>query len=205
MLERGSKTSTVPVVWANFEFFRRDLNDFLSRLVSMDETWLYHYDPEIKQHQWSGGIAAHPVPNNSECKNPLGKFSPWFSGITTASFLFIDHHLKGQTINAKYYSFLLVKLKDILKETRRGKVTKVVLFLHVSASAHRAFATQKKLVYLGFQCLDHPPCSPDLAPSDYHLFPGLKNNCKVAVFRPPRRSLLPWRPGWTDNLLNFFF
>ena len=32
-------------------FFRRDPNDFLSRLVTMDETWLYHYDPETKQ-QW---------------------------------------------------------------------------------------------------------------------------------------------------------
>jgi len=31
------------------EFFRRDPNDFLSRLVTMDETWLYHYDPETKQ------------------------------------------------------------------------------------------------------------------------------------------------------------
>jgi len=31
------------------EFFRRDRNDFLSRLVTMDETWLYHYDPETKQ------------------------------------------------------------------------------------------------------------------------------------------------------------
>jgi len=31
------------------EFFRRDSNDFLSRMVIMDETWLYHYDPETKQ------------------------------------------------------------------------------------------------------------------------------------------------------------
>ena len=31
-----------------------------------------------------------------------------------------------------------------------------------------------------------------------------KNNWKVAIFRPTRRSLLPRRPGWTDNLLNFF-
>jgi len=31
------------------EFFRRDPNDFLSRLVTMDETCLYHYDPERKQ------------------------------------------------------------------------------------------------------------------------------------------------------------
>jgi len=51
-----------------------------------------------------------------------------------------------------------------------------VLFLHNNAPAHWALATQKKLACLGFQCLDHPHCSPDLAPSDYHLFPGLKNN-----------------------------
>jgi len=30
------------------EFFRRDPNYFLSRLVTMDETCLYHYDPETK-------------------------------------------------------------------------------------------------------------------------------------------------------------
>jgi len=35
-------------------------------------------------------------------------------------------------------------------------------------------ATQKKLAYLGFQCHDHQPYSPDLAPSDYHLFHALK-------------------------------
>ena len=36
-------------------------------------------------NQWSGGIAAHPAPKNSECKNPLEKFSPRFFGIKTAS------------------------------------------------------------------------------------------------------------------------
>jgi len=30
--------------------------------------------------QWSGGIVAHPAPKNSECKNPLEKFSPRFLG-----------------------------------------------------------------------------------------------------------------------------
>jgi hypothetical protein len=33
----------------HLEFFRRDPNDFLSRLVIMDETWLYHYEPETKE------------------------------------------------------------------------------------------------------------------------------------------------------------
>jgi len=85
-------------------------------------------------------------------------------------------------MNAEYYSSLLVQLKYILKEKRRGKLTKVVLFLHDSAPAHRALATQEELAYLGFQCLDHPPYSPDLAPSDYHLFPGLK---KKTIERSP--------------------
>jgi len=51
------------------EFFRRDPNDFLSRLVTMDETWLYHYDPETKQQsmEWR--------PSGSHCpkKNPSAK------------------------------------------------------------------------------------------------------------------------------------
>jgi len=131
--------------------------------------------------QWSGGIAAHPAPKNSGCKNLLEKFSPrifWdLDGI-----LLVDYLPKGKTINAENYSSLLVQLKDILKGKRRGKVTKVVLFLHDNAPAHRALATQKKLAYVGFQCLDHPPYSTYMAPSDYHLFPGLKKTIERSPF-----------------------
>jgi len=88
----------------------------------------------------------------------------------------------GQTINAEYYSSLLVQLKDIFKEKRRGNVTKGVLFLHDNAPAQLALATQKKLAYLGSPCLDHPPYSPDLALLDYHLFPGLKKQLKGCHF-----------------------
>jgi len=90
------------------------------------------------------------------------------------SILLIDYLPKDKTINAEYYSSLLVQLKDILKEKRREKFTTGVLFLHDNAPAQRALATQKKLAYLCFHCLDHPPYSPDVTPSDYHLFPGLK-------------------------------
>jgi len=86
----------------------------------------------------------------------------------------------------------------------RRKVTKGVLFLHDNAPTHWALATQKKLAYLGFHCLDHPPYSPDLAPSDYYLFLGLKNNWRVIIFRPMQLSLLLQWPGWMDNLMNFF-
>jgi len=56
------------------------------------------------------------------------------------------------------------------------------LFLHDNALAHRALATQKKLAYLGFQCLDHPPYSTDLAPSDYHPFSGQKKTIENSPF-----------------------
>jgi len=54
--------------------------------------------------------------------------------------------------------------------------------LQDNAPAHQALATQKKLTYLVFKYLDHPPYFPDLAPLDYHLFPGLKKQLKVRHF-----------------------
>ena len=138
----------------------------------MDETWLYHFDPETKK-QSSGGIAAHPTPKNFESKNLLENFLPKFVWDQDAVLL-IGYILKGRTIYAEYYLSLLVQLKDILKEKRRRKFSKGVLFLHDNAQVHRELATMKKLAYLGFQCLDHSPYSPDLAPKDSHLFPGLK-------------------------------
>jgi len=75
-----------------------------------------------------------------------------------------------------------VQLKDILKEKRHGKFTEGVLFLYDNAPAHRTLATQKKLACLGLHFLDHPPYAPDLAPSDYRLFPGLKQQLKGRHF-----------------------
>ena len=120
------------------------------------------------------------------------------------SFLLIDYLPKGQTINAEYYSSLLVQLKDILKAKRLGKFTKGVLFLHNNVLAHRSLATQKKLAYLGFQCLDHPPYSPDLAPSDYYLFPGLKNQLKGRHFLSDA-ELIAAAETWLDVQPSQFF
>jgi len=154
-------------------------------------------------NQWSGGIAAHPAPENSKRKNLLEKFSPWFFGIKTASSSLIMF-LKGQIINMEYYSSLSMQLKDILKEKRHRKVTKGVLFLHDNALAHWANATQKKLAYLGFQCLDHPPYSPILALSDYHLFPGLTKQLRGRHFLS-NAEVIAATETWLDGNLFFFF
>jgi len=97
-----------------------------------------------------------------------------------------------------------MQLKDILQEKRRGKLTKGVLFLHDNAPAHRALATQKKLAYQSFQCLDHPPYSPDLAPSHYRLFPGLKKQLKGRHFSSDA-EVIAATETWLDGQPSDFF
>ena len=153
-----------------------------------------------RYNQWSGGTAAHPAPKNSECKNLLEKFLPASILWDQERIILIDYLPKGQTINVEYHSSLLVQLKDILKEKCHGKVTKGVLFLHDNVPV---LATQKKLAYLGFHCLDHPPYSPDLAPSDYHMFPGLKKQLEGCHFSSDV-EVIAATETWLDRQPEFF-
>jgi len=98
-----------------------------ARLVTMDETWLYHYDPETKQQSMEWRHNSSPAPQKFRMQQSAGKVLASIFWDHDAIFL-IDYLPKGQTINAEYYSSLLVQLKDILKETRRRKFTKGVLF-----------------------------------------------------------------------------
>jgi hypothetical protein len=71
-------------------------------------------------NQWGGGIAAQHAP-----KNPSAKIR-WKSPRLEffKSIRLIDYLPKGQTINAVYYSSLVVQLKDILKENAAGSSQK---------------------------------------------------------------------------------
>jgi len=87
------------------EFFRRDPNDFLSRLVTMDEN--ITMTRRQSNNQWSGGMTAHSAPKKFRVQKFVGKFLAsifWDQD----GILFIDYLPKGQTINAEYYSSLLV-------------------------------------------------------------------------------------------------
>jgi len=69
--------------------------------------------------QWSRSIAAHPAPKKFGVQKSAGKVLAsifWDQD----GILLIDYLPKGQTINAKYSSSLLVQLKDILKENIAG-------------------------------------------------------------------------------------
>ena len=93
MSERGSKTSTVPVVWATLEFFRFGAIQIIScrtRLMTMDETWLYHYDPETKQQSMEWRLSVSSRPKNIRVQKSTGKvLASNFLGIQTACFSLI--------------------------------------------------------------------------------------------------------------------
>jgi len=97
-------------------------------------------------------------------------------------------------------------MKDILMEKHSGKITRggggVVHARQCPGSPDTL--TQKKLAYLGFQFLDHPPYSPDLAPSDYHLFPGLKNQLKGRHFSSDA-EVIAAAETWLDGQKSQFF
>jgi len=97
-------------------------------MVTMDETWLYHYDPEAKQQSVEWQHSGSLCPKKFRVQESAGKFLAsifWDQD----GILHIDYLPKGQTISVEYYSSLLVQLKDILKEKRHGKITQGVLFL----------------------------------------------------------------------------
>jgi hypothetical protein len=54
-------------------------------------------------------------------------------------------------------------------------LTSDVVLLHDNVFLHTAARTRALLEHLNWELFDHLPYSPDLAPSDYHLFTYLKN------------------------------
>jgi len=88
--------------------------------------------------------------------------------------LFINYLEKGKTIIGEYYSNLLTRLDEKIREKRPGLQKKKIIFHQDNAPTHRRILAMGKLRDLHYELLEHPPYSPDLAPSDFCLFPDLK-------------------------------
>jgi len=82
----------------------------------------------------------------------------------------------GQTLNSDLYCQQLDRLKEAIAQkwpalaNRRG-----IVFHQDNARPHTSIVSQK-LRELDWEALMHPLYSPDLAPSDYHLFLSMANN-----------------------------
>jgi len=152
-------------------------------------------------NQWSGGISAHP-PQISECKNQLEKFSPRFVWINTASSSLITFQrakLSTRSItHLCWCSWRTFWRKNTAGRSPRWSYSCTTLpRLTEHLQPRRNWPTSASSVLITHPILRIWPRRAATCSLDW------KNNWKVAIFRPTQRSLLPRRPGWVDNLLNF--
>lgn len=157
----------------HLERFKKDKKDFIRRFITMDETWVYHHDPESKQEakEWCepGTSAPKRVRVQKSAKKVMASVFWDAKGI-----LLVDYLQTGKTINSEYYCNLLDQLDAKIREKRPGLQKKKVIFHQDNAPAHKSKKTIAKISELKYELLEHPPYSPDLAPSDFWLFSHLK-------------------------------
>ena len=89
---------------------------------------------------------------------------------------------KGATVNSASYCQLLRQVEQDVKNKRKDRQSFGVIFHQDNASPHTAARTVETINQFGWEQLPHPPCSPDLSPSDFHLFGPLKKFLRGTKF-----------------------
>ena len=86
----------------------------------------------------------------------------------------LDFLAKKSTITGAYYANLLDQLRTAIREKCRGKLSKGILLQQDNAKVHTCKIAIDAVERNGYELIPQPADSPDLAPSDYFLFPNLK-------------------------------
>ncbi|UYV80644.1 hypothetical protein LAZ67_19001202 [Cordylochernes scorpioides] len=127
--------------------------------------WGNHFTPESKQQSMQWRHSGSPPPKKAKTVPSAGKVIVsvfWDS----EGVLLLDFLNKGQTITGNYYANLVKQLREAIKEKRRGKLSRKIVYHHDNAQSHRSLQAMAVIYYSGFEPLPHAPYSPDLAPSD---------------------------------------
>jgi len=205
MPERGSKTSMVPVVWATFGiFFRSDPNEFLRWLVTTDETWLYHYDPEKKQQSMEWRHSGSPHPKKFRVQKSAGKSSPRFFGIKTASSSFIIFQ-RAKLSKRGITHLCWCNLRTFWRKNATGRSPRGSCSCTTMPRLPGYLQPRRKWpTWASNVLITHPILSPNLAPSDYHIFPGLKQQLKGRNFSSDA-EVIAAAETWLEGQRSEFF
>ena len=71
----------------------------------------------------------------------------------------------------------------MIREKRRGKLSKGILLQQDNARVHTCKVAMDAVERNGYELIPRPAYSPDLAPSDFFLFPNLKKDIRGLHFR----------------------
>nr|pir hypothetical protein B0564.5 - Caenorhabditis elegans [Caenorhabditis elegans] len=152
--------------------FRRKF-DWLNNLVTGDEKWVLYVNHSRKRQWLPIGEKGIPTPKPDLHPKKI-MICVWWGVQGPVHWELLP---TNKTITADYYCAQL----DRVAEKINGKYEKLY-FLHDNAMPHVAKKTFQKLQDLGWTVLPHPPYSPDLAPTDYHLFLSLSDYMRDKQF-----------------------
>ena len=158
------------------EFLHRygdEKDNFLDSILTGNETWAYHFKPEMKQQlrQWLN--SSSPKPQKFKQAQSAGKIMPTVL-CDRKGVLLVNFMATGTTVNADRYCG--TKLRWAIQNRRRGMLSKGISILHNNARPHAACQTVTLVQWFGWKIIIHPSYSPDLAPSDLHQFLKLKEH-----------------------------
>jgi histone-lysine N-methyltransferase SETMAR len=178
--------------------------EVIESMVTRDETMVLYHDLFSKMESMDWRHAGSPWPRKQRRHNPEKRSWPplfWdFQGILLA-----DFKEQKPTVTGEYYASLIYKLKDAIKEKHRGKLSGGVRLLHGNAHAHTSVAAKAAIQCCGLQELNHPACSPDLAPSDYFLFSKLKSDLRGKEFTSDEEYISAVLDHFKDKNSEYFF
>ena len=96
--------------------------------------------------------------------------------------ILVDFMSKRATINSDVYIGTLKKLKARIRRVRSSLEMSKVLLQHDNGRSHTSLKTREVISSFGWTTISHSPYSPDLAPSDFHLFGPLKESLRGRHF-----------------------
>jgi histone-lysine N-methyltransferase SETMAR len=183
------------------KMFKR--NNFLHRIVTVDEMWVYWENECSHTHRSWRGSGDEPTTETRRMLTKRKHLATIFWDCKGV--IMMDVLPNGQTITAVYYCQLLDKLKTALLEKRRRRTSDGSLYLlQDNARPHTACLTKEKLEELKLNLLPHPPYSPDLAPSDFYLFSPLKSALHGKKFNSAE-NVQDELQHWLDSKPQSFF
>lgn len=147
---------------------------FLWKIVTGDEKWIYYENPKRRKHWVDPGQSTGCTPKRPiHCKKVM--LCIWWD---MKGVLYHELLQQGETVNADRYKHQLQRLNEEidLKRSFTGKGRRPIKLLHDNARPHIARSVKDTLLTLGWEVLEHPAYSPDIAPSDYHLFRSMQNS-----------------------------
>jgi hypothetical protein len=160
----------------------KDDPNFISNIITGDETLVYDYDPETKQHssQWKSPNSPRPKKARQVRSNVKSMLIGFFNiqGIAHKEFV-----PPGQTVNGKFYCEVLKRLREGNRRKRPDKWKKNNWFLHHdNAPAHTTLVVRQFLTSKDVTVIPPHLYSLDIAPCDFLLFPKMKLRLKGRRF-----------------------